>query len=125
MLDQDVKWESLPPMPKPNSHIEFAWVVVNNSIVITGGTSEKHPGDHENVRMLLIGEVFQFNLSTQKLMVNGKFSYRIKTTIAIAGYYDGWRYFTSGQKDRGPDNPQPKKVVGNMWRTRSSLSSSS
>ncbi|KAI4389400.1 hypothetical protein MLD38_001630 [Melastoma candidum] len=120
MLDQGMKWKSLPPMPKPNSHIEFSWVVVNNSIIITGGTTEKHP---VTKRMLLVGEVFQFNLGTQKWTVIGKLPYRIKTTIA--GYYDGWLYFTSGQKDRGADNPQPKKVVGDMWRTRLRLSSSS
>ena len=38
MLDDEMKWKVLPPMPKPNSHIEFAWVLVNNSIVIVGGT---------------------------------------------------------------------------------------
>lgn len=43
MLDDEMKWKALPPMPKPNSHIEFAWVLVNNSIVIAGGTTEKHP----------------------------------------------------------------------------------
>ncbi|KAE8662217.1 Kelch repeat-containing protein [Hibiscus syriacus] len=43
MLDGDMKWKTLPPMPKPDSHIEFAWALVNNSIVIAGGTTEKHP----------------------------------------------------------------------------------
>jgi hypothetical protein len=61
MLDDEMKWKALPPMPKPNSHIEFAWVLVNNSIVIAGGTTEKHP---ETKKMVLNGEVFQFNLNT-------------------------------------------------------------
>lgn len=61
MLDDEMKWKMLPPMPKPNSHIEFAWVVVNNSIVIVGGTTEKHP---ETKKMVLNGEVVQFNLNT-------------------------------------------------------------
>lgn len=56
-----MKWKVLPSMPKPNSHIEFAWVVVNNSIVIVGGTTEKHP---ETKKMVLNGEVVQFNLNT-------------------------------------------------------------
>jgi hypothetical protein len=51
--------------------------------------------------------------------VIGKLPYRIKTTLA--GYWDGWLYFTSGQRDRGPDNPQPRKVVGETWRTKLSL----
>lgn len=56
-----MKWKVLPPMPKPNSHIEFAWVVVNNSIIIVGGTTEKHP---VTKRMILVGEVFQFHLDS-------------------------------------------------------------
>ncbi|KAK4772595.1 hypothetical protein SAY86_014370 [Trapa natans] len=116
MLDKEMKWTTLPPMPKPNSHIEFSWVIVNNSIIITGGTTEKHP---ETNRMMLVGEVFQFHLDTMKWSVIGKLPYRIKT--AIAGFWDGYLYFTSGQRDRGPDNPQPKKVVGDMWRTKLSL----
>ncbi|KAL3723006.1 hypothetical protein ACJRO7_035228 [Eucalyptus globulus] len=113
MLDAGMKWKVLPPMPKPDSHIEFSWVVVNNSIIITGGTTEKHP---INKRMILVGEVFRFDLDTLKWTVIGKLPYRIKTTIA--GFWDGWLYFTSGQRDRGPDNPQPKMVVGDMWRTK-------
>lgn len=61
MLDDEMKWKTLPPMPKPNSHIEFAWALVNNSIVIVGGTTEKHP---ETKKMVLNGEVLQFNLNT-------------------------------------------------------------
>lgn len=117
MLDEEMKWKVLPPMPKPNSHIECAWVIVNNSIIITGGTTEKHP---VTKRMMLVGEVFQFNLDTMKWSVIGKLPYRVKTTLA--GFWDGWLYFTSGQRDRGPDNPQPRKVVGETWRTKLSLS---
>lgn len=60
-----MKWKVLPPMPKPNSHIEFAWTLVNNSIVIVGGTTEKHP---ETKKMVLNGEVLQFNLNTLVLI---------------------------------------------------------
>ena len=60
MLDDEMKWKVLPPMPKPDSHIEFAWVIVNNSIVFVGGTTEKHP---ITKKMVLVGEIFQFNLN--------------------------------------------------------------
>ncbi|KAK6913006.1 hypothetical protein RJ641_022607 [Dillenia turbinata] len=134
MLDNDMKWKVLAPMPKPNSHIEFSWVIVNNSIIIVGGTTEKHP---VNKRMILVGEVFQFHLDSlvycdeflktdlvlwcplQKWSVIGKLPYRVKTTIA--GFWNGWLYFTSGQRDQGPDNPQPRKVIADMWRTKLSL----
>uniref|UniRef100_A0A803QL78 Kelch repeat-containing protein n=1 Tax=Cannabis sativa TaxID=3483 RepID=A0A803QL78_CANSA len=116
MLDDEMKWKTLPPMPKPNSHIECAWVIVNNSIIITGGTTEKHP---LTKRMILVGEVFQFHLDSLTWSVIGKLPYRVKTTLA--GFWNGYLYFTSGQRDRGPDNPQPRKVIGDMWRTKLSL----
>nr|GLL16475.1 kelch repeat-containing protein At3g27220-like [Ipomoea trifida] len=118
MLDNKMKWKVLPPMPKQDSHIECSWVLVNNSIVIMGGTTEKHPFTK---RMMLVGEVFQFNLNTLKWSVIGRLPYRVKTTQAA--FWNGWLYFTSGQRDRGPDNPQPRQVVGEMWRTKLELSS--
>ncbi|KAK7266902.1 hypothetical protein RIF29_19563 [Crotalaria pallida] len=117
MLDEQMNWKGLPAMPKPNSHIECAWVVVNNSIIITGGTTEKHP---VTKRMILVGEVFRFNLDTMTWSLVGKLPFRVKTTLT--GFWDGYLYFTSGQRDRGPDNPQPRKVIGEMWRTKLSLS---
>ncbi|CAH8383149.1 unnamed protein product [Eruca vesicaria subsp. sativa] len=113
MLDEEMKWKVMPSMPKPDSHIEFAWKVVNNSIVIVGGTTEKHP---ETKKMVLVGEIFQFNLNTMKWYVIGKLPYRVKTTLV--GYWDGQLYFTSGQRDKGPDDPGPRKVIAEMWRTK-------
>ncbi|KAK6915197.1 hypothetical protein RJ641_020314 [Dillenia turbinata] len=117
MLDDEMKWKVLPSMPKPDSHIEFAWVIVNNSIVIVGGTTDKHP---QTKKMILNGEIFQFQLDTLKWSVIGKLPYRVKTTLV--GYWKGWLYFTSGQRDRGPDDPAPRKVIGEMWRTKLILS---
>lgn len=57
-----MNWKVLPPMPKPDSHTESSWVIVNNSIIIVGGTTEKHP---VTKRMILVGEVFQFHLDSQ------------------------------------------------------------
>ncbi|XP_058093904.1 kelch repeat-containing protein At3g27220-like isoform X1 [Magnolia sinica] len=113
MLEDGKKWKQLPSMPKPNSHIEFAWVVVNNSIIIVGGTTLKHP---VTKKMILVGEVFRFRLDTLEWSVIGKMPCRVKTTLV--GFWDGWLYFTSGQRDRGPDDPAPRKVIGTMWRTK-------
>ncbi|KAJ8615712.1 hypothetical protein MRB53_035084 [Persea americana] len=113
MLDDEMKWKTLPPMPKPNSHIEFAWVVVNNSIVIVGGTTLKHP---VTKKMVLVGEVFRFRLDKMEWSVIGRMPCRVKTTLV--GFWEGWLYFTSGQRDRGPDDPSPRQVIGNMWRTK-------
>ncbi|KAF6161396.1 hypothetical protein GIB67_009275 [Kingdonia uniflora] len=116
MLDDEMKWKNLSPMPKPDSHIEFAWAIVNNSIIIVGGTTDKHP---VTKKMILVGEVFQFHLDTLKWSVVGKMPFRVKTTLV--GFWDGWLYFTSGQRDRGPNDPAPKKVIKDMFRTKLSL----
>ncbi|CAM8898723.1 unnamed protein product [Rhodiola kirilowii] len=113
MLDDEMTWKTLPSMPKPDSHIEFAWVIVNGSIVIVGGTTDKHPNTK---KMILVGEIFQFHVASMKWSVIGKLPYRVKTTLA--GFWDGYLYFTSGQRDRGPEDPSPKKVLGDMWRTK-------
>ncbi|KAK9109643.1 hypothetical protein Sjap_017703 [Stephania japonica] len=34
MLDDEMKWKVLPPMPEPDSHIEFAWAVINNYVML-------------------------------------------------------------------------------------------
>lgn len=109
MLDGEMKWKVLAPMPKPNSHIESSWILWNNSIIITGGSTEKHP---VTKRIILVGEVFRFHLDTlvcillifyitffhsisilllldnlQTWSVVGKLPYRVKTTMT--GFWDG------------------------------------
>ncbi|CAB4275407.1 unnamed protein product [Prunus armeniaca] len=116
MLDGGMKWKVLPPMPKPNSHIECSWVIVNNSIIIAGGTTEKNP---VTKRMILVGEVFRFQVDSMTWSVIGRLPYRVKTTLT--GFWNGYLYFTSGQRDRGPDNPQPRHVIGDMFRTKLNL----
>lgn len=118
MLDDEVKWKTLPPMLKPDSHIEFAWAIVSNYIVIVGGTTEKHP---VTKKMVLVGEIFQFNFDTLKWSVIRELPYRVKTTLV--GYWQGWLYFISGQRDKGPTDPAQKKVIGEMWRTKLKLNS--
>ncbi|XP_042423850.1 kelch repeat-containing protein At3g27220-like [Zingiber officinale] len=113
MLDDGKEWTQLPPMPKPNSHIESSWVLVNNSILIVGGTTLKHP---ITKKMILVGEVFRFDLHTLKWSVIGRLPFRVKTTLA--GYWNGWLYFTSGQRDRGVDDPSPRKVIGSVYRSK-------
>ncbi|MCO5560810.1 hypothetical protein L7F22_014430 [Adiantum nelumboides] len=114
MLEEEAKeWKTLPSMPKPDSHIEFAWALVNDSIIIAGGTTEKNP---LTKRMVLVGELFQFDLKTQKWRTIGRMPYRVKTTLVA--FWDGWLYFTSGQRDKGPEDPSPKKVVRRTWRTK-------
>ncbi|CAA6675513.1 unnamed protein product [Spirodela intermedia] len=85
MLDDELKWKELTPMPKPDSHIEFAWVIVNNSIVIAGNYREAPAHQEDDSRWGVEWSVI------------GKMPYRVKTTLV--GFWDGWLYFTSGQRD--------------------------
>lgn len=62
LLDDEMKWKELPSMPKPDSHIEFAWAIVNRSIIIAGGTTDKHP---VTKKMVLNGELFRYELDKQ------------------------------------------------------------
>ncbi|KAL5709841.1 hypothetical protein ACHQM5_020478 [Ranunculus cassubicifolius] len=66
--------------------------------------------------MILVGEIFRFNLNKLEWSVIGKLPFRIKTTLV--GFWDGWFYFTSGQRDRGIADPAPKKVIGHKYRTK-------
>ncbi|CAN6449160.1 unnamed protein product [Victoria cruziana] len=113
MTEDGKSWKQWPSMPKPDSHIEFAWIILNNSIIIAGGTTDKHP---VTKKMILVREIFRFRLDTLEWSVIGKMPFRVKTTLV--GYWDGWFYFTSGQRDRGPKDPSPKKVIGSTWRTK-------
>ncbi|XP_073280522.1 kelch repeat-containing protein At3g27220-like [Primulina huaijiensis] len=82
---------------------------------VIGGSKENHytPGvDHWSL-LVKNGKAVEKQwqkeyLDTLQWSIIGKLPYRIKTTLA--GFWNGWLYFTSGQRDRGPDNPQPRKV---------------
>lgn len=80
MMDEEMKWKMLPPMPKNNSHIESAWIIVNNSIVIVGGTTDWHP---VTKRLVLVGEIFRFQLDTlvSIMLLSVKFSDSLKTFL--------------------------------------------
>ncbi|CAN6449158.1 unnamed protein product [Victoria cruziana] len=61
MTEDGKSWKQWPSMPKPDSHIEFAWIILNNSIIIAGGTTDKHP---VTKKMILVREIFRFRLDT-------------------------------------------------------------
>lgn len=75
---------------------------------------------HTMLLLISVSDNLFSMLSTlQKWSVIGKLPYRVKTTLA--GFWNGWLYFSSGQRDKGPDDPSPKKVIGEMWRTKLKL----
>nr|CAB3479846.1 unnamed protein product [Digitaria exilis] len=103
----EIEWRAEVPIPRGGPH--RACVVANDKLFVIGGQE----GDF----MAKPGSpIFKCVRRHETWSVIGRMPFRIKT--ALAGYWEGWLYFTSGQRDRGPDNPAPKKVVGSMWRTR-------
>ncbi|KAG0502277.1 hypothetical protein HPP92_002349 [Vanilla planifolia] len=90
-------------------------VVVHDKLFVIGGQEGDFmpkPGS----------PIFKCSRRHEKWYVIGRMPYRMKTTLA--GFWNGWLYFTSRQRDRGPDDPSPRKVVGSMWRTKLKLQSS-
>lgn len=55
----------------------------------------------------------------KKWSVVGKLPYRVKATLV--GFWNGWLYFISEQRHKGPDDPAPRKVTGEMRRTKLNL----
>ena len=49
-------------MVKPISHIEFAWVTFNRSIVIVGGSTMNNP---VTKKMVLLGDIFHFDTQSK------------------------------------------------------------
>ncbi|KAF8775722.1 hypothetical protein HU200_004293 [Digitaria exilis] len=132
----EIEWRAEVPIPRGGPH--RACVVANDKLFVIGGQEGDFmakPGSpifkcvrrHEQCSLVLTdSELHSCRVWLNELRfalpffqtwsVIGRMPFRIKT--ALAGYWEGWLYFTSGQRDRGPDNPAPKKVVGSMWRTR-------
>ncbi|XP_057514726.1 kelch repeat-containing protein At3g27220-like isoform X2 [Actinidia eriantha] len=101
------EWRNEIPIPRGGPH--RACVVVDDRLFVIGGQE----GDF----MAKPGSpIFKCSRRNEKWSVVGKLPYRVKTTLV--GFWNGWLYFTSGQRDRGPDDPAPKKVLGEMCRTK-------
>ncbi|KAK9090173.1 hypothetical protein Sjap_023350 [Stephania japonica] len=108
VLEND--WHAEIPIPRGGPH--RACIVVDDRLFVIGGQE----GDF----MAKPGSpIFKCSRRHEKWSVIGKMPFRVKTTLV--GFWDGWLYFTSGQRDRGPDDPSPRKVIGNMFRTKLSF----
>lgn len=82
----------------------------------SGRHNRKAPGDQKDDlgwRVIPISVIFDEMVGDRKASLSGE--------NTLAGFWDGWLYFTSGQRDRGPNDPQPRKVIGDMWRTKLNL----
>jgi hypothetical protein len=116
-LDSDRSdWVRLPDMLEQSSHTEFSVVIRGPLVIITGGSRYKHP---ETFDIELTDVVQVFDTRSEKWSLVGRLPFRLKT--ALTAFHDGWLYASSGQRDVGPDNPQPGIIGSFTWRTRLNL----
>ncbi|GJN02516.1 hypothetical protein PR202_ga19876 [Eleusine coracana subsp. coracana] len=108
-------WRSEIPIPRGGPHRCLNWLVsllmISFSLLVV-----KKVTSWPNLDPLYLSVLEEVRyVDMQEWTVIGRLPFRIKTTLV--GYWDGWLYFTSGQRDKGPKDPSPKKIVGSMWRT--------
>jgi hypothetical protein len=109
-------WKRLADMPVKNSHIEFSTVVIGNKVVIIGGMHYKDP----QTKVIKLSDAVQiYDTSTDIWVVAGRLPYRIKS--ALAAYHNDWLYMTTGQRDRGPQDPTPGHYDDRLWRAKFSI----
>jgi hypothetical protein len=106
-------WARLPDLPIAVSHIESSIVVTGNRVLILGGQAHKRNDTHE---VELTDAVQEFDADAVTWSVRGHLPYRAKT--AVAALYDGWIFFTAGQRDQGADRPTAGEVSVYSWRAR-------
>ena len=104
-------WRRLADIPVPASHTEFSTFVLNKSIVVIGGLTER------KIMTDLI-QVYETTTNTWKII--GRLPIRNKGCVAL--YYQGWLYVIAGQKQAGRLNPAFGQVIKSGWRARFSES---
>jgi hypothetical protein len=111
------RWDALPPMPIPASHIECSVAVYNDQVWIAGGTIFKDPDTFD---IQLTDAIQCFDLKTQRWTIQGYLPYRLKT--AVVAIHSNWLYVTTGQRDQSVCDARPGAVESRTWRARLPLS---
>ena len=116
--DPQGHWARKADMIMPASQTEFAVIQVDSKIAILGGMKDKNPETH----VIEMTDAIQvYDPDTDHWEIAGTLPYRVKSTVAA--YHNKTIYFTTGQRDRGPDNPAPGPYVNFSWKAGFKLSS--
>lgn len=108
------QWERLADMAVLSSHTEGSVVVVNGLVYILGGDSERI-GKQSIIKLNDQIQVYDPKADSWKIV--GRLPYRIKE--AVTGYYKGYVYITTGQRDKSPDDPTAAKCFERgMWKAK-------
>lgn len=111
------KWERMADMAVLSSHTENSVLVLDGLVYILGGDSER---EAKKSVIKLNDEVQVYDPKADSWKIAGKLPYRIKE--AVTGYYNGYVYITTGQRDNGPDDATtaPRFERG-MWKAKFTL----
>ena len=109
----DGQWDKLADMPIASSHMENAVIVDGSSMIILGGQIYKDP---LTFQLKLTDVIQKYDASANQWTIVGHLPYSLKTTVAA--YYEGWLYFTTGQKGVNANDPSPSMLTSRTWRTR-------
>lgn len=110
------QWNRMADMPVQSSHTESSYAVIGKYVIFVAGMKDKNAKTH----VVTLTDVVQaYDTSTNSWRIIGHTPYRIKSTVV--GYDNGWLYMTTGQRDRGPDNPAPGRYYDRTWKARINL----
>ncbi len=116
LADPDAAWERLQDMAVAASHIEGSMAVVGRKVVVVGGQHGQYP---DTLLLILTDAVQGFDTQSGEWQVVGSLPCRLKN--AVVGYRRGWLYAGVGQRDVGPEHPNPDEIIATMWKTRLAL----
>jgi hypothetical protein len=117
MIDKDkIRWQRMADMPVGASHTESAIIVLGRHAIILGG--DKQTGQKDKPEFQDIIQLYDAANNTWSIV--GRLPYHVKSIIA--GYHDGYIYFTTGQRDAEDGTPRPGKYDQRAWRARFAFS---
>ncbi|OGX06292.1 MAG: hypothetical protein A2Z88_00590 [Omnitrophica WOR_2 bacterium GWA2_47_8] len=108
------QWERMADMVVLTSHTEAAVVTLNGIVYVLGGDSDR--AAMKSV-IKLNDEIQAYDAKADFWKIVGRLPYRVKE--AATGYYKGYIYITTGQRDRGPDDPvAARRFERGTWKAK-------
>lgn len=108
------QWERLADMPVRSSHTESSSFTLNDLVIIMGGDCDRE--GKKNI-VHLNDEIQVYDTKTNSWRIIGRLPYRIKESVT--SYYKGYVYITTGQRDRGVNDPSAaRRFERGTWKAR-------
>jgi hypothetical protein len=108
------EWQRMADMPVRSSHTEASVLKINDLVFVMGGDCER---EAKKSKIKLNDEIQVYDAKTDSWKIMGRLPYRLKE--AISGYYKGYIYITTGQRDRGPDDSSAaRRFERGTWKAK-------